>query len=247
MSFNTKVFLPGISVDCVVFGFNENKLKVLLLKHKASVKWTLPGGFIKKEENAENAVVRVLKERTQLDDIFLQQYHLFSDVNRVNKEFAKQLYDQSLIDNPTKKWLSKRFVTIGYYALVDFSNVIAKPDYFSEACDWHDLTSLPQLSLDHSNIIKKALDTLRIQLSLKPVGKNLLPNKFTMPELQILYETILGKSLDRRNFQRKMLSYGFLIKLDERRKGGAHKAPFLYQFDKNVYKKALVNGLRIGW
>jgi len=101
--------------------------------------------------------------------------------------------------------------------------------------------------LDHNLIVQKALHTLRLQISYQPIGYNLMPEKFTMPELQSLYETILGKSLDRRNFQRKILSFDVLTKLSETKKGGAHKAPFLYEFNLENYKKALENGLTGGW
>jgi hypothetical protein len=139
-------------------------------------------------------------------------------------------------------WLTKRFITIGYYALVDYSKVTPKPDWLTDICEWHDVHKIPKLIYDHNAIVKKALETLQLSLNDIPVGYKLLPSKFTMPELQDLYETILDRKLDRRNFQKKMLSFGVLERLDERRTGGAHKSPYLYRFDKKKYDKAMKGG-----
>jgi len=138
----------------------------------------------------------------------------------------------------------ERFVTIGYCALVEFSKVKPMPDALSDACQWWDVDKVPKLMLDHNNIMEKALESLRFDLNDYPVGLNLLADKFTMPELQQLYETILDKKLDRRNFQKKMLALGILQRLNERKLGGAHKAPYLYRFDKKKYQKALKQGLK---
>jgi 8-oxo-dGTP diphosphatase len=144
-------------------------------------------------------------------------------------------------------WLLQRFVSIGYYALVEFSQVTPTPDELSSNCDWYDLQTIPPLMMDHTHILNKALETLQQHINRQPIGYNLLPLKFTMPELQKLYEAILGKQLDRRNFQRKILSYGILKKLKEVKTGVAHKAPFLYSFDLKKYNEALKNGLGGGW
>jgi hypothetical protein len=144
-------------------------------------------------------------------------------------------------------WLLQRFLTIGYYALVDFSHVNPSPDSMSIACEWCDIHQIPSLVLDHAAILKTALNTVRLQLNHQPIGYNLLPQKFTMPELQKLYETILDKKLDRRNFQRRILGYDIIRRLQERREGGAHKAPYLYSFDLRKYHHALEEGLEGGW
>lgn len=239
-------FLPHVSLDCVVLGFHENELKVLLLKMKQGEQWSLAGGFIRRNEAVDIAAHRVLKERTGLNDIFLQQFHLFGDTGRSDKKFwADWFTKKGLV--PTENWLTKRFVSVGYYALVEYSQVSPKPDNFSDACRWFDLRQLPPLIMDHGQIIQKAIDTVRLQLHYQPIGYNLLPKKFTMPELQKLYETLLDRSLDRRNFQRRILAYGILRRLTERKKGGAHKAPYLYSFDLRKYHKALKEGLQGGW
>jgi ADP-ribose pyrophosphatase YjhB (NUDIX family) len=149
--------------------------------------------------------------------------------------------------NPNLDWFAQRFISIGFYALVDFSKAVPTPDIFSESAEWKNLSDIEKLMMDHNQILRKALSTLRLQLNYQPIGFNLLPDKFTMPELQKLYETILDKKLDRRNFQRKILSFGILNKLPETKKGGAHKSPFLYEFNLENYKTALENGLTGGW
>ncbi len=243
----SRQFLPHLSVDCVVFGFHENLLKVLLLKMKDRDKWGLPGGFVRKDESVERAASRVLQERTGLSDIFLQQFHVFSDPARSDNGDLIATLQQSGIDIEADNWFTQRFLTIGFYALVEFSEVTPMPDSFSEACLWWDLNKIHTLMLDHNQILNRALEMLRLQLNYQPIGYNLLPEKFTMPELQKLYETILGKKLDRRNFQRKITGFGILKRWEERKSGVAHKAPYYYSFDKAHYQQALLDGLQGGW
>jgi ADP-ribose pyrophosphatase YjhB (NUDIX family) len=234
----SKTFLSHLSVDCVIFGFHENQLKVLLLKWRGGP-WCLPGGFVKKSESLQESAVRTLKERTDLSNIFLQQFHAFGDpLREKGKSNNKELRGS---------WLQDRFVTIGYYALVEYSKVKPKPDPFSDECRWWDIDSVPELLYDHNDILNKAVEALRIDLYSHPIGYNLLPDKFTMPEFQRLYETILGKSIDRRNFQKKILALKILVRLKERKIGGAHKAPYLFKFDKTKYKQALAEGWSRGF
>jgi len=239
--------LPALSVDCVIFGFHENQLKVLLVKHRHRDMWALPGGFIGKEEPTDAAAYRVLKERTGLNEIFLQQFHVFGEPERSKKEFHLQDFKKDGINVTANHWILQRFVTIGYYALVEFSKVSPASGSIPEKCVWWDIHKVPTLILDHRKILDKALAALRMQLNYQPIGYNLLPKKFTMPELQKLYETILDKKLDRRNFQRKILGFGILCRLDETKEGVAHKAPYLYSFDLKKYDDALNDGLNLGW
>ncbi|HEY0271652.1 MAG TPA: NUDIX domain-containing protein [Chitinophaga sp.] len=238
-----ELYLPQLSLDCVIFGFHENQLKVLLLKMHTRKDWALPGGFVYKQETLEVAASRVLKERTGLDNIFLQQFHTFSDPARSNA--AQAIRDFSTSERPIDAghWLAQRFISVGFYALVDFTLATPRADEVSESCSWYDLDNIPPLMMDHRQILDKALETLRIQLNYQPIGKSLLPEQFTMPELQKLYETILGVALDRRKFQRKMLGYHILKRGEERRTGVAHKAPYLYRFDEKQYQQALREGL----
>ena len=242
-----EVYLPSLSLDCVIFGFHQNQLKVLLLKMKNAKQWCLPGGFVFKNEDVDQAAKRVLKERTGLSEIFLQQFNVFGKPKRSDSNFHREILRKDGIELRDDHWLFRRFVTIGYYALVEYSYVDPKPDRFSDFCSWRDVNDLPLLMMDHQQITEKALDMLQLHLNYHPIGYNLLPLKFTMPELQKLYETILNKELDRRNFQRKILSYGILRRLKEVKKGGAHKAPYLYSFDLRTYQRALKEGLQGDW
>ncbi|MEC4005833.1 NUDIX domain-containing protein [Flavobacterium sp. SUN052] len=231
-------YIPNLSIDCVVFGFNEAALKVLVVKMKDRDIWALPGGYILKEENLIDAANRILKDRTGAENVYLQQFRVFGDLNR-SEGFFEDFHDSL--------WHKQRFISIGFYALVDYSKVNLVIDDFSSDCEWKSIDELPNFMMDHQFIFEKALLTLRKQLIHKPIGYNLLPEKFTLPELQKLYEIILGKKLNRGNFYRKILRYDILIKLDEIRKGGAHKAPDLYSFDVEKYQLALKNGLSEGW
>lgn len=232
------IYQPGISIDCVVCCFHEGVLKVLLTRVRDQELWGLPGGYVKKQENLKEAASRILEERTGAQNIYLQQFKAFGELNRSEGFFSG--YDQQL-------WHRQRFISIGFYALVDHSKVELKIDEYSNACEWKSMEELPAFMMDHRNIFDAALSTLRKQLNYKPIGYNLLPEEFTMPELQRLYEIILGKKLNRGNFYRKMTGYDILDKLDEPRKGGAHKAPNLYKFNLEKYNLALKNGFKEGW
>lgn len=240
-------FLPHLSLDCAVFGWHTNELKILLLKLKNLDRLALPGGFVMPHETLEEAAIRTLKERTGVENIFLQQFHVFSDPQRSDPgQRAQDLRKMGI--NPEKAaWFAQRFISVGFYSLVDFSRVEPQPDLFSESCGWYNLEDRGTLILDHDHILQTALVALRTHLNYQPIGYNLLPRKFTLPELQKLYETILDQKLDRRNFQRKVFSYGILRSLDEKRTGVAHKAPYLYSFDLRKYQKALKLGLQGGW
>jgi 8-oxo-dGTP diphosphatase len=240
-------YQAGISVDCVILSFHEQQLKILLLKMETVNKWALPGGFIKKSEPIEEAAYRVLKERTGVKDIFLQQFHVFGAPDRSDASIHQKRYLNYGVRIPKNNWLIQRFITVGFYALVDFNEVKIQSSEQASQCKWIDFEHLSGLMMDHEAIVHKAIETLRTQLAYLPIGKNLLPKKFTMPELQKLYETILDRKLDRRNFQRKMLGFDILNKLSELRKGGAHKAPFLYSFNDKKYQKALKDGLYGSW
>ncbi len=230
--------VPQLSLDCVIFGFNEGVLSCLLLKWKGTDEWSLPGGVVRQVESIDDAATRVLKERTGLDKIFLNQFYAFGKVKRYeNTAIRKKL--SHLV--PEKLWYD-RAISIGYYSLVNFAAVSPNPDELTEACVWWDLKDLPELLFDHREILDKALHSLRRELSFQPVGFNLLPEKFTMPELMRLYEAILDRKMDPRNFQKKILKTGILNRLDEVKKGVAHKSPFLYSFDKDRYEAVLNEG-----
>jgi ADP-ribose pyrophosphatase YjhB (NUDIX family) len=223
--------IQQLSIDCVVFGFHQNQLKVLLLKSKHIDEWMLPGGFVLQNEDIEAAAHRILGIRTGIQDIYLELFSVFGNANRQFPEIHQASMRAWGYQPDPNHWICKRFVSIGYYALVDFSKVIPTADEFSAACDWFDITEIPNLCFDHAHIFQKALEKLRQNLDVKLVGFNLLPPTFTMGELQNLYETFLGKKLSRTNFQRKMLSLEVLERVEKKFSGGAHKAPYLYRFD----------------
>lgn len=223
-------YLPGLAIDCVIFGFHEHQLKILLLEYRNTNLLALPAGFIQEEENLNDAARRVLAERTGLTDIYLEQFYVFGDRSRHDPAPMQAIMEAKGTAVTTNHWLLGRFVSVGYYALIDFVKAVPIPDSLSDNCAWYDLASLPPLMLDHQHIVQKALETLRTDLDRKLIGFNLLPDTFTMADLQRLYETILGQELHRSGFQRKMLSLGILERLEKQYSGGAHKAPYLYRF-----------------
>jgi ADP-ribose pyrophosphatase YjhB (NUDIX family) len=226
-------YLPGLAIDMVIFGFHHRQLKILLLKYENTGLFALPAGFIKKEENVNDAARRALAERTGLSNIYLEQFYVFGDYNRHDPAPLKAIMKGKGLAPQNDHWLLSRFVSVGFYALVDFMQAVPSPDSLSDQCEWYDLESLPPLMLDHQEMVRKALETLRINLDRKLIGFNLLPNTFTMGDLQILYETILGEKLNRSSFQRKILSLNILERVDKKWTGGAHKAPYLYRFKQN--------------
>ena len=244
LTISNDFFLPGTSVDCVIFGFHEGTMKILLNKFSYYTMWMLPGGFIFKNEDVDHAAHRILTSRTGLKDIFLQQFYLFGDHRRTSLSENQDMLRRNGFDLDEYKnhWLLQRYISVGYYALVDYSKVkiSTNPD---EEIAWFDLEDVPQLYSDHNYIIEKALSFIRMQLHYLPIGYELLPEKFTMTELRLIYETILRKKLDRRNFQRKMLSTGLIYKLDEVSKKRGVKTSSLFSFNNEKYKKALENGL----
>ncbi|MGA0559889.1 NUDIX hydrolase [Larkinella sp. VNQ87] len=214
-----------LSIDGVIFGFHQNQLKVLLLRWKETDAWSLPGGFIRKLESVDDAAQRIVRERTGLDALYLQQFHVFGQTVRYDQDATWRTINLPL---EGIQW-SERTISIGYYALVEYSKVVPTPDLLTDECRWWNLEELPTLLFDHNHIIAVALASLRKNLDDQPIN-HLLPETFTIPELQRLCETILGHALDGRNFYKKVMASGRLERLAERRQGTPHKAPFLYRF-----------------
>lgn len=242
ITFDPDQLVPGQSVDCVIVGFENNELKVLILKLKARNDWVLPGGFIFKDENMDHAAIRILKERTAIDLPFMQQFKTFGDVDRRNQAESMGVYKSYGIEGPLLKWLQQRFITTGYLSLVDINKCVVRSDASSDEVKWVSFDKVPQLFFDHNHILDTAIDYLKNQLNYLPVGINMLPKKFTIKELQKLYEAIAQRPLDRGNFQRKILKLGILVRLEKQLSGGAHKAPYLYSFDQEKYDKLLEQG-----
>lgn len=223
-------YIHGLAIDAVIFGFHDHQLKVLLMQYKKTGVFALPGGFIGKKEDMNEAAKRVVSVRTGLKNIYLEQFYAFGDYARHDPQPMKTIMMANGLSHNDNHWLLQRFISVGYYALVDFTKVVPMPDQIFDGCDWYELNNIPLLMQDHASIIQKALEALRAGLDNKLVAFNLMPNEFTMGDLQILYETILGKKLLRPAFQRKMLGLGILERIAKKWTGGAHKAPYLYRF-----------------
>jgi ADP-ribose pyrophosphatase YjhB (NUDIX family) len=216
ISVNDSVIEP-LSVDCVIFGFEDARIKVLLIKRSVSPeygKWALPGGFIRYNENIDVASARVLKERTGVEDLYMEQLGAFGDIERFPE---------------------KRVITIVYYAMVKPGQHAVNPGPDASDAKWFELSSLPELPFDHKKIIQIALEKLRRQFKYKPIGFNLLPDKFPLLHLQELYEAIYGVGFDKPNFRRKIMKMNLLVPLDEKQQGVPHRSAQLYKFDKNRY------------
>jgi hypothetical protein len=227
--YNADNIHPGFSIDCVLFSFHKGKIKVLLRKFELEDYWALLGGFMFNHENAEQAASRILEFHTGAKHIFLKQFHLFSDLSRTNIEKNKDYVNRNKNQENDGKWLIRRYISMGYYALIKYNDVTLSmaPD---ETLKWYDIHKLPPLQSDHENIIKTALATIRSMFPVVPIGYELLPEKFTMTELRKVYEAVLEKTFDRRNFQRKILSEGQVIQLEETKEGKTYHPPILYTF-----------------
>lgn len=243
MAFKSKKIVPSnqnphVSVDCVIFGFDATELKVLIIERDADLvtksnplfkHYSLPGNLVNDDEDLDHAAQRVLKELTGLDNIFLEQFYAFGDPNRVKDEADIQWLN-SVRSDP-----KARVITVAYYSLVKLDNYKPHPSSFASSANWLPLASVPELAFDHNKILEKALSTLKLKLRMKPIGFELLPLKFTLGQLQKVYETILCTQLDKRNFRRKILSKGYIKPLTEKQKGVPHKRALLYEFDKAHY------------
>ncbi len=227
---------PNVSVDCVIFGFDSEKLKVLLIDRgqepgeNFEKVYALPGNLIQENENLDEAADRVLKELTGLNDIFLEQFGSFGDPNRLTKESDLE-WLKSIRAEP-----NARVITVAYYSLIRSDQYQLIASSFAKEAKWHDINSLPTLGFDHLEIIESALRELKFKSKYQPLGFELLPEKFTLSHLQQLYESILGTELDKRNFRRKILKKDFLIPLEERQTGVPHKPAQYFVFNKEKYE-----------
>jgi len=239
------IFLRNVSIDNVIFGYHHKELKVLLQLPRGFSKWTVCGGYIKRTETIEEAAARIARERTGLENLFLKQFKAFGSPERTKSgELSlKLLGELAGVKIEKDNWLLDYFVSLGFYTLTEFEMVKPAGEINAEECQWWDIIKLPDLLFDHEQIIGEALKALRFHIYNFPVGYELLPEKFTLPEIHSLYETILGKKLDDRNFSKKLLATGIITKLTERKYIGPHRSPFLYVFNKIKYDEALNNGM----
>lgn len=230
--------IPNISVDCVIFGFDFNKLNVLLVERKLVEEstqkvliddWTLTGYHIFEDEDFDTAAARILKKMSGLDNIYLEQFYAFGGVRRVNSS-----KDLLWLKNQSEGF-SDRIVTVGYFSLID--NTTVTLSLKERNVKWFPISDLPTMGFDHKEILDKALEKLRSKLRSEPIGFELLPEKFTISQLQRLYEEVLGTIFDRRNFRKKVLQMKYVIPLDEKQKGVKHKPAQLFIFSREVYEK----------
>jgi ADP-ribose pyrophosphatase YjhB (NUDIX family) len=206
-----------VAVDCIIFGFDGQDLKVLLIKRgfePEKNKWSLMGGFLRDNETLDEAAYRVLKELTGLENVYLEQLQAFSDVNRDPQE---------------------RTISVVYYSLIDIHQYEKQlsEDYHAE---WVSLANKPRLIFDHDDMVRMAQKQLRYKAALHPILFELLPQKFTIPHLQNMYEGVYETNFDSRNFTRKLLSTGLLVRQSAKDKSGSKKGAFYYKLDKRKYK-----------
>lgn len=234
-----KSYLPHLSIDCAIFSYHSLQLKVLLIRYHGQDNWSLPGGFIQRHEALTAAAYRILAEKTNITDLFLQQFYAFGDsLTRLNRMEIQQnhnkVYAKANVALGEDHWLAERTLSIGYYALVDYENVRVTPEFLVEEYCWRDVNDVLPLQFDHNEIIEKALVALRAQVYQQPIAHQLLPEKFTLPEIHALYEAILSQQFDRRNLRKRLLTLGLITQLTEQRKIGPHRSPFLYEFALNT-------------
>ncbi|HAK31136.1 MULTISPECIES: NUDIX hydrolase [Sphingobacterium] len=215
---------PAVTVDCVIFGFDKNQLKVLLTKRAIEPflgKWAFPGGFIQEDENADDCALRKLQEEAGLKDIFLEQLYTFSNLARDPRG---------------------RVISIAYYALVRPDAYTLEAGVDIDAVQWFGIDEKLDLAFDHKQILNTAIQRLRGKIRYQPIGFELLPKQFTLPDLHNLYETVLQRSIDRGNFRKKILSMGLLIDHSDKQKDRRARAAKIYSFDRVKYKELTESG-----
>jgi 8-oxo-dGTP diphosphatase len=216
--------IEALSIDCLIFGFKNSELDVLLIKHAEGIskgRWALPGGWIRYNESIKDAANRLLTSLTGVSNIFLEQLGAFGEVDR---------------------YPGKRVITLAYYALINADNYSLSAGFTASDAKWFKVRKVPRLPYDHNKILKAGFDHLKFKVRHEPLGFNLLPEKFTLHELQKLYEAILGTELDKPNFRRKLLKMNLLVPCKEKQRDVSHRAANFYRFDKKVYKKLRESG-----
>lgn len=224
MKVRNEYFKSAITVDNVIFGFDAGDLKVLLVKRFEEPfvgDWALPGDFVYTEEDLDVAPKRVLKQLTGLDRVYLEQVGTFGQVDR----------------HP-----AGRVFTVAYYSLVNLNKLPEQEVGFKDVTAWRNVGDIESLPFDHFKILLSCLDKLKHHVRIKPIGFELLPSKFTLSELQSLYEAVLNKSLDKRNFRKKIIGMGILVDAAEYQEGVAHRPAKLYKFDKDRYQTFMSEG-----
>ena len=224
MAFTHQYARPALTVDCVVFGLDDEGLKVLLIERDLEPfrgKWALPGGFVHVDESLDDAALRELREETGVKKVYLEQLYTVGTLGRDPRE---------------------RVVTVAYYALVQLGDHRVQAATDAREAMWFALEDLPKLAFDHDQILDTAYERLQAKVRYQPIGFELLPKKFTLRQLQSMYEIILDRELDKRNFRKKILGMGVLTELDEVEADVAHRAARLYRFNKTEYRRLTKQG-----
>lgn len=229
---------PNISVDCVIFGFDFEKLNVILVERKLTdpdtnkeliSDYTLAGNHVYVDEALEDAAKRVLYNLTGLHDIFLEQFYTSGDIDRLMQP-KDQLWLEKIGKNP-----EDRVVSVCYFSLLNCKEATIQKS--ERDVNWFPIEEVTNMAFDHEEILNYALRSLKIKLQYEPIGFRMLPEKFTLSQLQKLYEVVFGVEFDKRNFRKKVLKMKYLIKLDEKQKGVSHKPARYYMFSREVYEK----------
>lgn len=231
-------YLQQLSIDCVIFGYEDQQLKVLVpTLNFAGDFHALPSGFIHQQEDIDQAARRILAERTGLTNVYLDQFRTFGAAHRSNRAFLDRLIATNAellskrgFNQREYDWLTQRFVAIGYYALMDIRKVTPRTGSIDLSVAWYPIGHLPALALDQGEMVHCALETLRLHLDQKLLAYQLLPDTFTMKELQELYEAVYDRPFARNNFQKKILEQNVLERLEKKFTGAANKAPYLYRW-----------------
>jgi 8-oxo-dGTP diphosphatase len=224
MSFSYEYARPALTVDVVVFALDEEDLQVMLIQRELPPfvgAWALPGGFVRVEETLDEAAARELREETGLANIFLEQLYTFGEIRRDPRE---------------------RVVTVAYYALVNLTGHTVQASTDARSAAWFSINDLPNLAFDHQRILDAALLRLRAKVRYQPIGFELLPEKFTLRQLQHLYELVLDRPLDKRNFRKKVLGMGIIKETSEVETDVAHRAARLFRFDTKAYERLTKRG-----
>ena len=224
----------GVSVDCVVFGYNGDSIKVLLIQQKtqdggtiteSELQMALPGDLVQSEETLSQCAARVLLELTSIEGIFLKQFHSFGDPDRV-----RGVKDEKWLET-FREFPNKRIITVAYYALVSLHEYNPEASSFAGSIQWVDVDKVPELAFDHNEIFRYAVTTLREHIEPHHIGFELLPKKFTLSQLQHLHELVLDKKLDKRNFRKNVKRMDHVVPLDEKQIGVLHKPAQLFTFN----------------
>jgi hypothetical protein len=221
---NTDAIIDALSIDCLIFGFKKSELEILLVQHGEGIskgKWALPGGWIKYNEGMDESAARILRDLTGINNVYLEQLEAFGNVDR---------------------YPSKRVITIAYYALIKHEEYTLHAGFTAADAKWFRISCVPDLPYDHSKILLQGLNYLKHKVRHEPIGFNLLPKKFTLLQLQELYEALLNQKLDKPNFRRKLIRMNLLVACKEKQTDVSHRAASLYRFDKKIYDRLAEKG-----